>query len=61
MTRAPKLFECDICHRLNERTALTDMWKADYGDERPEPLTICPAGGCWDEANKRGYLSRSQT
>jgi len=40
VTRAPKLIECDICHRVNERTALTDMWKADYGDERPEPLAI---------------------
>ena len=64
MTRAlssfpATLFPCDVRHRPNEATALTDMRKSDYDDERPEPFTICPAAARWKAANERGYFSRS--
>jgi len=41
---------------MNDVDVLVDMWKPGT----VEPLRICYAGACWEEANGRGYLSNSQ-
>jgi hypothetical protein len=51
------LWRCEICNRpMNSADDLTDMRKPGVF----EPLRICAAKGCWDEAAARGYKSRYQ-
>jgi hypothetical protein len=48
---------CQICQRVqNDTYVRTEMRKPGV----IEPLRICAAQGCWDEATARGYRSKYQ-
>lgn len=52
-----RMHRCDSCDRvMNSGVDLVEMRKPGV----IEPMMICCAGGCWDKANARGYLSRVQ-